>query len=572
MEKWVVAAKKADFKAIAAEFGIDPLIARLIRNRDVTGSENIRKYLYGKREDMPSPWMMKGMEEACTFLLDKIRDKKKIRIIGDYDIDGVCAACILMEGLQRLGADVDICIPDRIADGYGIHDHLIDRAMEEGSDTILTCDNGIAAFEQIRRAKDMGMSVVVTDHHEIPFEMQGTDKRWILPPADVILDPKQPDETYPDRDICGAVVSWKLILALYEKAGIPAEEGWGFLDLAAFATVGDVMDLTGENRIIVREGLKMIPFTEREGLKQLIRASGLEDKPVTAYHIGFVLGPCINAGGRLDTAMRALDLLMEKDPQRAAELASDLRALNESRKELTEKGKEQALMEVVQEGMLRDTVLVVYLPDVHESLAGIIAGRLREVYHRPSFVLTKGENCVKGSGRSIEAYSMYEELVRCQDLLIQFGGHPAAAGLSMAEENIDALRRRLNENSDLTADDLTEKIQIDAAMPIAYVSKRLVGQMELLEPFGKGNLRPLFAQKDLRAVDCRVLGRNRNVLRMRLEDPNGASLAAVYFGDAEKLYEELHHTNRIAVTYYPEINRYQGRESLQLVIQNYKVY
>ena len=572
MEKWVVTSKKADFQKIGTAFGIDPVIARLIHNRDVVGTDQIRAYLHGTLADLFSPWILKDMDKAVELLREKIHTREKIRIIGDYDIDGVMATYILLEGLRRLGAQVDTCIPDRVADGYGIHAHLIEKAAGDGIRTILTCDNGISAADEIRMAREMGMTVIVTDHHEVPYDLADGEKRWKLPPADALIDPKQEDCPSPYKNICGAVVAWKLVQALYEKEGLPAEEGMTFLEPAAIATVGDVMDLQGENRIIVREGLRRLPETSNTGLACLIRACGLEGKKITAYHIGFVLGPCLNASGRLDTALRSLQLLQEQDPQEAAVLAGDLVALNESRKAMTEEGKEQAEKMVRETSLAGDRVLVVFLPDCQESLAGIIAGRLRETFHRPAIVLTRSEKGVKGSGRSIEAYSMFDELSRCRDLLDQFGGHPMAAGLSMQEENIDELRRRLNENASLTADDLTEKVVIDAAMPIAYLSRRLVGQMALLEPFGKGNTKPLFAQKDLHAVDVRVLGKNKNVCRVRLQDKNGVSIQAVFFGDAPRFQEDLSRGSRVAVTYYPEINEYLGRENLQIVIQNYKAY
>ena len=573
MQKWVVTQKRADFSSIGIEFGIDPLIARVIRNRDIVGSENIKKYLHGTLSDIPSPWEMGGMEDAVGLLSGKIEQGKRIRVIGDYDIDGVTATYILTTGLSRLGARVDESIPDRIADGYGLSDQLIDRAVADGIDTIVTCDNGIAALSQIERAKKAGLTVLVTDHHEVPYEEADGEKHYILPPADVILNPKQASCPYPNKNICGAVVAWKLIAALYERAGIPTQESWDFLEFLAIATVGDVMELQGENRILVREGLKVLPNTKNKGLKALLQATGLDGRSVGTYHIGFILGPCINASGRLDTALRALALFKEENPEKAAELAGELHDLNESRKSLTEEGVNQALSILQEEGMVNtDRVLVVFLPECHESLAGIIAGRIRETYHRPSFVLTRSENGVKGSGRSIEAYSMYDELTRCKDLLDQFGGHPMAAGLSLQEENIDLLRRRLNANCTLNQDQLTEKIVIDAAISIAYISRKLVGQLAMLEPFGKGNEKPLFAQKDLHVVDCRVLGKNSNVLRLRVSDPAGFTMSAVYFGNAQKFYNDLKEKRRIAAAYYPEINSYQGRESLQIVIQNYKVY
>ena len=572
MEKWVVASKKADFTQIGIDFGIDPVIARLIRNRDITGSEQIRQYLYGTLEDLPSPWKMKDMDRAVSMIGSAIKEKQRIRIIGDYDIDGVMAACILKKGFDRLGADADWRLPERLTDGYGLNRRLIEDAAADGIRLLVTCDNGIAAKEEIALARSLGLNVIVTDHHEIPYEETDEGRHYLLPPADALIDPVQKDCAYPDKQICGAVVAWKLVWALYETAGLPAEEILSFIDLAAFATIGDVMDLTGENRIIVREGLKALGNTRNEGLRQLIRCCGLEDRKISVYHVGFILGPCINAGGRLDTASRSMELLLEEDPVLAAQMAAALKELNESRKSLTEEGVEAALEQIRQEAMLLNKVLVVYLPDCHESLAGIIAGRIREKYNRPAIVLTQGEEMVKGSGRSIESYSMYEELTACEDLLEKFGGHPMAAGLSMKEENIGRLRERLNKNCRLTAEDLAQKVLIDAAMPIAYISKRLISQISLLEPFGKGNSKPLFAQKDLHVADSRVVGKKENVLRMHIEDTNGVTMQAVYFGDAKKMYEELRLKKRIAITYSPEISTFQGREFVQLVIQNYKVY
>lgn len=569
MEKWVVTAKKADFKAIGQQFGIDQVIARLIRNRDVVGEENIRKYLFGNVEDLASPWLLKDMDKAVEILQGKIKDQAKIRIIGDYDIDGVTSTYILLKGFTRIGANVDTYIPDRVADGYGIHDHLIQKALEDGIDTIVTCDNGIAASGEIRNAKDKGMTVIVTDHHEIPYKETEEGRQLILPPADAIINPKQPDCPYPENNLCGAVVAFKLVCALYEKFLIPKEELEDYLELAAIATVGDVMDLQGENRILVKEGLKRLPNTKNKGLMELIRANGLEDAKITAYHVGFVLGPCINASGRLDTAARSLALLNAKTKDEAARAAGDLTALNESRKSLTERGKEQAIELVETTALKNDRVLVIYLPDCHESLAGIIAGRIREKYHKPAIVLTKGENCVKGSGRSIEAYSMFEELIKCADLMIQFGGHPMAAGLSVKEENVELLRHQLNVNCTLTEEELRPKVTIDVPMPVSYITKKLVNQISLLEPFGKGNAKPLFAQKGLRVLDRRILGKNQNVLKLKLMDGSGSVMDGVYFGEARKFDAFLQSRDSISITYYPEINVYQGRENLQIIIQNY---
>lgn len=569
MEKWFVSAKKADFKEIGRKFDIDPVIARLIRNRDVTGEKAIQEYLRGTIQDIPGPELLKGMKEATSILRQKIREKKKIRIIGDYDIDGVTATYILIKGLERLGARADTYIPDRITDGYGIHMPLIYKALEDGVDTIVTCDNGIAAAKEIGFAKEKGLTVIVTDHHEVPFIEDNGERTYILPPADAVINTKQPGCPYPNKNLCGAVVAMKLIWALYDGSHIPETEKEEFLELAAIATVGDVMDLQGENRILVKEGLKRLPYTKNKGLQALIRVTGLEGSRISSYHIGFVLGPCINASGRLDTAARSLRLLQCEDSDEAARLAGDLKALNDSRKALTEKGKDAAIQLIENTDLKNDPVLVVYLPECHESLAGIIAGRIREKYNRPVFVLTKGEKGVKGSGRSIQQYSMFEELVKCGDLLDQYGGHPMAAGLSLPEENVSLLRKRLNEQCTLKEEDLIPKVMIDVPMPISYISTKLVEQLSLLEPFGKGNTKPLFAQKNVRALNSRVIGKNHNVTKLQLMDEQGYVMEAVYFGNVPEFMDFLSARDKISVTYYPEINRYQGRETLQVIIQNY---
>ena len=569
MEKWVVAAKKADFNLIGRQFHIDPVIARLIRNRDVVGEEKIKEYLLGTIDTIPSPWLMKDMKKAVDILEKKIQQQAKIRIIGDYDIDGVTSTYILLKGLTRIGANVDTYIPDRVADGYGIHEHLIDRAESDKIDTIVTCDNGIAACAEIQMAKEKGMTVIVTDHHDIPYREENGERRVILPPADAILNPKQYDCLYPNKNLCGAVVAFKYITALYERFDIQKKELEDYYELVAIATVGDVMDLQGENRILVKEGLRRLPNTKNKGLQELIRANNLEDSKITAYHIGFVLGPCINASGRLDTAARSLALLNAPTKEEAAKLAGDLTALNQSRKALTEKGKEEAIQLIETTELKNDRVLVVYLPECHESLAGIIAGRLREKYHKPAFVLTRGEKCAKGSGRSIESYSMYDELVKCADQMVQFGGHPMAAGLSIEEENIEKFREQLNQNCTLTEEDLRPKIVIDVAMPISYITKELVEQISLLEPFGKGNVKPIFAQKGLRVLDSNIIGKNKNVVKLKLLDPQGAIIEGIYFGEADDFMNFIREKDSISVTYYPEINRFRGRESLQIIIQNY---
>ena len=569
MEKWVVTAKKADFQGIGRKYGIDPVIARIIRNRDITGDEAIEEYLNGTLADIPSWKLLKDIDKAVEIISGKIDAGTKMRIIGDYDIDGVTATYILLKGFKRLGANVDTYIPDRVADGYGIHDHLIKKAMEDGIDTIVTCDNGISASSQITYAKELGMIVVVTDHHEVPFTDTEEGRTYILPPADAIINPKQADCTYPNKNICGAVVAMKLVFALYEKYRLPEEEKEDFLEPAAIATVGDIMDLQGENRILVKEGLARLPFTKNKGLKALIRAIGLEDQKITSYDIGFRLGPCINASGRLDTAMRSLALLQSEDEEEAAKLAGDLKALNDSRKALTEKGTEDAYKLIESSDLKNDRVMVVFLPECHESLAGIIAGRIREKYHKPTFVLTRGEKSLKGSGRSTENYSMYEELVKCDSLLVQYGGHPMAAGLSIEEENVEKFRQTLNDNCTLTEEDMIPKIVIDVPMPISYINEELVEQLAILEPFGKGNTKPLFAQKNLRVLKVGIYGKTQNTVKLQLRDPSGAVMDGLYWGEAKEFADFARSHETISVTYYPRINSYMGRESLQIVIQNY---
>lgn len=566
----MVAAKRADFKGIGERFGIDQVTARIIRNRDVIGEKAIEKYLHGSRKDFYSPWLLKDMEKAVAILQEKIENRNRIRIIGDYDIDGVMSTYILLESLRGLGCDVDMMIPNRITDGYGINEHLIEQAWQEGRDTIITCDNGIAAVTQIRKAKDLGMTVIVTDHHEVPFEDLEGERKEILPPADAIVNPKQKACSYPFAGLCGAVVAMKVMEALYEKMAPEVDLVDKMLPFAGIATIGDVMDLQDENRILVKEGLQRLHHTTNLGLQELIRVNNLEPENISPYHIGFILGPCLNASGRLDTAKRALQLLLADSREEAAVLAGDLKNLNESRKEMTAQGLEKAIEQVEFTSMMEDTVLVVFLPECHESLAGIIAGRLRERYHKPSFVLTRGEEGVKGSGRSIESYSMYEKLCECKEYLTKFGGHPMAAGLSLEEENVERFRRKLNEQSGLTEEDLVEKVTIDVPMPIHYIRKDLVQELSLLEPFGKGNEKPLFAQKNLWISQMRVFGKNRNVVKMRLTDENGYPMDGVYFGNGDEFAEEGRGKRKISIVYYPDINMYQGRESLQVIIRHYQ--
>lgn len=569
MEKWVVSAKKADFQGISNRFGVDPVIARLIRNREHITDEEIDLYLHGKIGNLYSWKLLKGIDRLLEILIQKIKQKKKIRIIGDYDIDGVCSTYILLQGLRRAKAQVDVDIPDRMKDGYGISRELIERAYEKEIDTIITCDNGISAIDQIAFAKEKGMTVLVTDHHEIPYEEKedGSIQKF-LPDADAIVNPKQEDCPYPFKEICGAMVAFKVIWGLFERLEISFSEMEDLIPFAAIATVGDVMDLVAENRILVKDGLRRIQNTENEGLKALIRVNNLENREITAYHIGFVLGPCINASGRLSTAKRALELLLSTDTKEASILAEDLKALNDSRKDMTAKGVDEA-MELIEHTELKNhRVLVVYLPQCHESLAGIIAGRIREKYTRPVFVLTKGEEGIKGSGRSIEAYHMFQELVKCRELLTKFGGHPMAAGLSMKEENIELFRKQLNENCTLTSEDMIEKIVIDVPMPMSYVTIPLIRQLGQLEPFGKGNTKPVFAQKNIRFSKCRVLGRNRNVVKMMAQDEFGFAAECVWFGDGDEFLETIGTKEHWDIIYYPSVNSFQGRDSIEMIVQN----
>lgn len=588
MAKWVVTAKKADFNQIGEKFHIDPVIARIIRNRDVVGDERIDEFLHGTAQDMHAPALLKDVEKAAGILKDKIAGRMRIRIIGDYDIDGVCSTYILWAGLNYLGADVDTVIPHRIHDGYGMNDHMIEEAHEAGIDTILTCDNGIAAREQIAYAKSLGMTVVVTDHHEVPYEVQEDGSRLECPPpADAVIDPKQSDCGYPFDGICGAVVAYKLIQVLFagQNQAEVSELLQELLAFAAFATVGDVMELIDENRIIVRYGLQQIGRSVNMGMQALLAVNGLQDKPLSAYHIGFVLGPCLNATGRLDTACRALRMFQTHDRAEAVTIAGELKELNDNRKDMTLQGTKQAVEAIEGSALRDDRVLVVYLPDCHESLAGIIAGRLRERYYKPVFVLTRSEEGVKGSGRSVEAYHMYDKMSECKELYTKYGGHKMAAGVSLPEENVERFRTYLNEHCGLTAEDLEEKIYIDVPMPMSYVSAGFVKQLSVLEPFGNGNPKPVFAQRNLRLLRGRVLGKNSNVGRYTVEDEDGRQFEMMYFGNmdtwhaflteqfgqeaCDRLYRGGGGDIRIHVIYYPDLDVYQGRERLQMIMKDY---
>ena len=574
MEKWFVAMKKADFNGIAEKYQISPIIARLMRNRDVIGDEAIDFYLNGTVEDLYDGLLMKDMDRAVDILKEKIEEGKKIRVIGDYDIDGVNATYILQQGLAGLGADVDTDIPDRIKDGYGLNQMLIDRALEDDVDTIITCDNGLAAMNEIAYGKENGMTIVVTDHHEVPYLEENGKKKYLLPPADAVVDPHRADCEYPFKGLCGAAVAYKLVEVLYRVSGKSEQEvehlQERLMENVAIATIGDVMDLVGENRVFVKKGLELLKTTKNEGLHALMQCTGVDTANLNTYHIGFVIGPCINAGGRLDTAKRALELLNASNRREAVTLAADLKELNDSRKEMTEEGVEEAVRQIESSSWKDDQVLVVYLPECHESIAGIIAGRIKERYYRPTFVLTKGETGVKGSGRSIEAYDMFAEMSRCRELFTKFGGHKLAAGLSLEEENVEVFRKRINELADLTEEDLQMKVSIDMRLPFPYINEELIHELKILEPFGKGNGKPLFAESKLRVIQPRIFGKNRNVLKCRLEDQQGNQMEAVYFGEVEDCLQKMEKKQIMSFTYYPSINEYMGRRTIQLTIVNYQ--
>lgn len=573
----MVQTKRADFNGLAKVLGVSPVSVRIMRNRGMETKEAMERYLYGTLDGLYDGGRMKNMGEAVAVLIKKLREEKRIRIIGDYDIDGVCASYLLLTGLRRAERElgkgtgpagstrIDYEIPDRVRDGYGINEAIIRQAAADGVDTLVTCDNGIAAAKEISLAKELGMTVVVTDHHEVPVE----EERQVLPPADVVVDPKQEGETYPFREICGAVVAYKLVEKLYEASGVPREEWRALLEFAAIATVGDVMRLQDENRILVKYGLKQMARTRNLGLRKLVEKTGLDITDLSAYHIGFVIGPCLNAGGRLQTAKAALRLFLSEDEAEAERLAEELKELNDIRKDMTKKGEDEAIAQV-EERYMGDKVLVVFLPDCHESLAGIIAGRVREHFHKPSIVLTRSGDMVKGSGRSIEPYHMFRELTKVRELLPKFGGHPMAAGLSIKEEDVPEFRRRLNENAVLTEEDFIPRVWIDVPMPLEYVTEGLVEELKRLEPFGQGNEKPLFAQKGLMIRSLRVLGKNRNVVKLGLVTDTGLSMDGLLFGDGDAIQRELAGKDRIDIVYYPDVNEYNGNRTFQAVIRNYK--
>lgn len=585
-ERWRVYGKKADFNRIAQTFHISPVTARIIRNRDVDGEDAIRRYLYGTVEDLYDPLLMKDMGKAADLVEEAVRNGVKIAISSDFDVDGIFSGMILLEGILRIGGEASVYTPDRVKEGYGLNDRIVEEAHSEGYGMILTCDNGIAAAEPILRAKELGMTVVVTDHHEVPYTLEESgERRYHLPAADAVVDHKQEDCPYPFKKLCGAGVTYKLIQILYERFGVEREELYRLLEYAAIATVADVMDLEGENRIIVREGLRRLGATKNLGLQALMEVNGMDPKHLTAYHIGFIIGPCFNAAGRLETVKMAFDLLKAKTREEAAARAETLKELNDSRKNMTLKGAEQAVELIERSPWKQDKILLVRLHGCHESLVGIIAGRIREKYYKPVFVFTDAEEGIKGSGRSIEGYHMFDGLMQCQDLLERFGGHAMAAGLSLKEENLEPLRKRLNDACTLTQEELTPLVQIDVPMPLSYITEELIEEFKLLEPFGKGNTKPIFAQQHFQIAKGSIIGKNKNVMKFQVIGQDNTAMEALYFGDLDDLiqlikteygeeqFERMMEGRRndvdLAFTYYPSVNEFRGRRSLQIVIQNY---
>lgn len=571
MQKWRVYSKKADFDAIGSRFNIDPVTARIIRNRDVTDMENVDMYLNGTLDRLRDPMMMKDMDKAVSVIASSIRDNKHIRIIGDYDIDGICSIYILFKGLKICGADVDYEVPDRITDGYGINENLIKQAYEAGVEVIITCDNGIAAASQIDYANELGMTVVITDHHDVPYEETDNGRRYIIPKAAAVVDPKQNDCRYPFKMLCGAGIAYKFIGCMVKEFQTGDSIMPELLQFAAIATVGDIVDLLDENRIIVKEGLKLIANTGNYGLNALMAVTGVSRESINAYHIGFVLGPCLNASGRLDSAKRALKMLVTDDRAEAERHAGELKDLNEERKKLTSEAVDKAVDMVENSRLKDDKVLVIFLPDCHESIAGIVAGRIREKYYKPVIVLTRGEQEAKGSARSIESYNMFEKLSECKDLFTRFGGHPMAAGLSLPEENIPEFRRRINEHCNLSEEDLTETVWIDVPMPLEYINEKLILELGGLEPFGKANPKPVFADKNISIRNIRAIGKDKQYTRMTIAKDSGIVIDAVGFFPCTELETVYNKNGRISCTYYPEINEFRDKKQIQVCVTGYRI-
>ncbi len=586
-ERWRLYAKKADFAAISKAYGINQVTARIMRNRGVETKEEIESYLKGDLDYLSDPALMKDADKAASLLEAAIANNELIAISSDFDNDGIFSGLLLKEAIIELGGRAAIFTPNRVMEGYGVNSRIVEEANAKGASVLLTCDNGIAAFEAIDEAKKLGMTVIVTDHHEVPFEEHDGKKAYLLPKADAIVDPKQEDCAYPFKSLCGTGVAYQLMTLLFRRMKRTMSRQEIFLQYTAIATVADVMELVGENRILVRKGLSYLNHTNHIGLRALMEVCGITPEQVRAYHIGFILGPCFNAAGRLDTIVHALALLESKEYDQALALAGELWAMNEERKELTRVGTERAV-ELIEHATWKDErVYLVYIKDCHESVAGIIAGRLRERYYRPVLVFTDAseEGQIKASGRSIDDYDMFTELSAFRSLFLRFGGHKMAAGLTMEKKNLETLRDGLNARCTLTQTQLMPLVMIDAAMPLGYISEEVIADLEKLEPFGRANEKPLFAQQHLSVLRLSRIGKNRNVVKMSVMGPEGIIMDALYFGDTDVFFDFLEeeygrdnvaaalrgmrNTIDIGVTYYPQINEFQGKRSLQIVIQNY---
>lgn len=588
MSKWILHRKAADYATLSSRLKVDPVIVRLMVNRGLSTYEEMEEYLHPTLNNLPDPHLFADMDEACELLMEAIDEGAKIRVVGDYDVDGIMSTYILTTALREAGADVDYAVPHRMVDGYGINPEMVQTAFDEGISFIITCDNGIAAAPAIDLAKELGMTFVVTDHHEVPFELgaDGITKIQQLPHADAVVDPKRDDCNYPFKGICGAQVAWKLVDVLYEFLGIEKEKADAFLQFASIATVCDVMELKGENRATVYHGIKAIERTDNVGLNALLARNELKGKPLSCYHLGFIIGPCLNASGRLDTAGRAIELLLETDSAKALAMANELVELNGQRKTMTQTGIDRAKEQIESSDLKNDRVLVIYIPELHESLAGIVAGRIRETYNKPVLVITDAEDGAKGSGRSIPAYNMFEELTAVKDIFTKFGGHPMAAGVSLPKERIDELRIRLNENCKLTPEDMQEIIQIDCDMPLSYITENLVESIDLLAPFGTGNTKPLFALKNVPVTKAAYIGKEGQYLRLTVQNEKGGSMTAMLFRGApefeslaiekygEYSWQELFSGNgkplNMDIVYEPSINEFRGNRSIQILIDNFK--
>lgn len=581
-EKWLLRNKKVDLKAMSEKYKISQLLCKLMVNRDIIDENIINSYINPVYKYLHSPKTMKDVIIAVDIIKRKIQENKKIRIIGDYDVDGIISVFILYTALKKCGANVDYEIPDRIKDGYGINENIVKAAYDEGVDTIITCDNGISAIDQIQYAKDLGLTVIVTDHHDVPFIEEDGVRTFLSSQADAIINPKQIECEYKFKSICGAGVAFKLMEALYEEIGMDKEECYKLIEFVAIATVCDVVDLIDENRIFVKNGLEMLNNSKNIGINALKKACGLEDKEITAYHLGFVIGPCLNASGRLDSAKKGLELLLMEDDEEAKNLAQEIVDLNDARKNMTKEGVDRAINIIDSTDINNDKILVVYIPDIHESLAGIVAGRVKEKYNKPTIILTKSEEGVKGSARSIEEYNMFEGLLACKELLDKFGGHPMAAGLSLQEDKVDELRKALNNKCELTDEDLTRKIMIDSSLPLEYLNLHLIEELNVLEPFGKGNSKPVFGVRDAKITKAMLLGKDKNVLKLKLLTNNNITIDAMIFNDLENfeskiiekygnevldnLYNKSNNNIPMDFTFYPSINEWNGNKSIQIVV------